>query len=58
MEIGFSIPMLLVGYSTHYFRGKFKSIREHPYVIRIISGLVLVVFGAYTFLNGIINFGF
>ncbi len=46
--IGFSIPILLAGYSTQAFRQKVGIISQHPRIVASISGLLLIAFGGYT----------
>jgi cytochrome c-type biogenesis protein len=55
-SIGFSIPMLLAGYASQFFRNRFKGIGKYPVLINIISGLVLIALGVFIFFKGIIGF--
>lgn len=56
--LGFSIPILIAGYSTQFFRQKVQVINKHPVVVNSISGGLLIVFGIYIFRNGLVNFSF
>jgi cytochrome c-type biogenesis protein len=53
-SLGFSIPMLIVGYASHAFRQKIRAINNHPMVMRIASGLLLIGFGAYILTSGML----
>lgn len=53
-SLGFSIPMLIVGYASHSFRQKIRAINNHPMVVRIASGLLLIGFGAYILTSGML----
>lgn len=55
---GFSIPILLAGYSTQAFRQKIGIISRHPKIVSSISGLLLISFGVYIINNGLVNLGF
>lgn len=46
-SLGFSIPMFIVAYSAHFFRNKVSVIINKPFVVRWISGGILVAFGLY-----------
>jgi len=54
---GFAIPMLIVGYSSQALRQKIRSVQQYSLAIRIVSGSILIVFGLYILLNGILGFG-
>ncbi len=56
--LGFSIPILVAGYSTQFFRQKVQVINKHPVVVSSISGAILIVFGIYIFTNGLVDFTF
>ena len=56
-SIGFSVPILLAGYSSQFFRQKIMVIQKHPTMIRVVSGGVLIVFGIYIYFNGLFTFG-
>jgi len=49
---GFSIPMLLAGYASQFFRSKVSSLRGSSSIIRYVSGSILVIFGVYIMLKG------
>jgi cytochrome c-type biogenesis protein len=44
---GFSIPLLLAGYSSHFFRENIVFLKTHPRAVRITSSVVLILFGIY-----------
>ncbi len=54
---GFSVPILLAGYSTQAFRQKIRIISSHPRAVNTISGILLIAFGAYIINNGLVNIG-
>ncbi len=54
--IGFSIPLLLAAYFAHFFREKMKLFKQNPLIIRVISGSVLILFGIYILIWGMISF--
>lgn len=56
--LGFSIPMLIAGYGSQFFRQKISFIQKHPIWIRFLSGGILVVFGFYIVNWGLLGFGF
>lgn len=56
-SLGFSIPMLLAGYASQSFRHRIRVVNEHPTAIRLISGLLLIVFGYYIFTAGMLAIG-
>jgi len=51
-SIGFSIPILIVGYSSQYIRKKLFKLLHHSNKIRIVSGIILIVFGIYLLFHG------
>ncbi len=54
---GFAIPMLIVGYSSQAVRNKIRVVQKYPIAVRIFSGGILVAFGIYILVNGILGFG-
>ncbi len=56
-SLGFSIPMLLAGYASQSFRHKIRAVNAHPMAIRVISGLLLIVFGYYILTAGMLAIG-
>jgi len=56
-SLGFAIPMLIVGYSSQALRQRIRSVQKYPFAIRIVSGSILILFGLYILLNGILGFG-
>ena len=56
-SIGFSIPMIIAGYSSQYFRQKVSFLYEHPLAVRFISSSILILFGIYILTNGVVNIG-
>jgi len=55
---GFSLPMLFVAYLSHAARKRLQFFLRHPLVIRVASGLVLIVFGAVIAFSGMLAFAF
>jgi cytochrome c-type biogenesis protein len=56
-SIGFSIPILIAGYGSHFFRRKISVVQKHPLLIRFFSGGLLIAFGIYIFKQGLLSFG-
>jgi cytochrome c-type biogenesis protein len=54
---GFSVPLLIAGYSSHLFRSNVSFLRKYPLAVRIISGSVLIVLGLLITFKGMIFFG-
>jgi cytochrome c-type biogenesis protein len=57
-SLGFAVPMLIAGYAAQFFRNRFRKIGKFPIIINIVSGLILIAFGAVIFFKGTISFGF
>lgn len=55
---GFAVPMLLAAYSTQFFRRRISSLQANPLILRGINGGVLILFGIYILVKGVINFGY
>jgi cytochrome c-type biogenesis protein len=53
---GFSIPLLLAGYASHFFRKRLRSIGKFPYVVNMLSGLILIGLGVFITFRGILGF--
>ena len=56
-SLGFSVPLLLLGYSSHFFLKKIRTLQKHPKLIHCFSSGILILFGLYILTNGIMNFG-
>lgn len=54
-SIGFSIPLLIAGYSSHFFRTQFRNIGKHQRIIGFISGALLVFLGIVITFKGILS---
>jgi cytochrome c-type biogenesis protein len=57
-SLGFSVPMLIAGYASQFFRTKFRRVGKFPYIINAVSGLVLIALGGVIFFKGALGFGF
>jgi len=55
-SLGFSIPLLIAGYATQFFRKRMGTIMKSPAIIRVISGLLLIGFGIFIWMRGMIAF--
>jgi cytochrome c-type biogenesis protein len=55
-SIGFSVPMLIAGYSLQFFRKRLRGIGQFPKAVNIISGLILLALGVFITLKGILGF--
>lgn len=56
-SLGFSLPMLLAGYASQSFRQRIRVVNAHPTAVRLISGLLLIVFGYYILTSGMLALG-
>ncbi|MCG8334488.1 MAG: cytochrome c biogenesis CcdA family protein [Proteobacteria bacterium] len=54
--LGFSVPILIAGYGSHFFRTRLSLIQQHPKVVRSLGGVLLVVFGAVVWSRGMLVF--
>jgi cytochrome c-type biogenesis protein len=57
-SVGFSIPMLIAGYTSQFFRTRFKRIGRFPVAINVASGAILVALGLFIFIRGATGFWF
>jgi len=57
-SLGFAIPMLLAGYASQAARQKVSAINQHPLMIRLVSGGLLIAFGLYIIKAGMLTIGF
>jgi len=55
-SLGFAIPMLTLGYSSHIVQRKMRAIQKHEALVRYLTGGVLLFFGLYIVIKG--NFAF
>lgn len=55
---GFSVPMLIAGYASQFFRKRLKVISKSSYLINAISGLILIALGLFIIFKGILGFAF
>lgn len=53
-SIGFALPMLLLGYASQSARQRIKGIAAHPFLIRLLSGGLLIAFGIYILTQGML----
>jgi cytochrome c biogenesis protein CcdA len=56
-SLGFAIPMLLVGYASQSIRHRIRAVNSHPVAIRLVSGLLLIVFGYFILTAGMFAIG-
>lgn len=54
---GFAVPMLAVGYGSKALRQRIRLVAAHPVVVRWVSGLVLIGFGALVLAQGMLFAG-
>lgn len=57
-SLGFSIPMLIAGYASHFFRTQFRKLGGHSRLVNVASGAVLVALGIFIIAKGMTGFGF
>lgn len=55
-SLGLAIPMLIIGYSSHYLQVRIKSLLKHEAVLRYVTGGILIIFGGHSIFAG--NFAF
>lgn len=51
-SVGFALPILALGYFSHIFRTRLRTLQKHEFVIRMLSSAILIVFGLYIILIG------
>ncbi len=56
-SLGFSVPVLVAGYASRWFRLRTQSLRKHATIVRIASGILLVALGGYILLYGSYGLG-
>jgi len=54
---GFAVPMLAVGYGSQALRSRIRAVAAHPLAVRVVSGLLLVAFGALILTKGMLFVG-
>lgn len=52
---GFSIPMLVAAYAAQSFRSWISCLQKNPKVLRILNGGILIAFGLYILLFGMLG---
>lgn len=57
-SIGFAIPMLIAGYASQSFRDKIFAVKKHPNLVRYFSAALLIGFGLYILIHGLMGTGF
>jgi cytochrome c-type biogenesis protein len=55
-SLGFAIPLLLAGYASQFFRNRAGAVMKNPGLIRIASGLLLIGFGLFIWMRGMLVF--
>lgn len=56
-SLGFAVPMLLAGYASQSVRHRIRAVNSHPMAVRLVSGLLLVVFGYFILTAGMLAIG-
>lgn len=56
-SLGFSVPMLAVGYGSRSLRTRLRLVASHPVAVRWASGLLLVALGAVILRKGMLFAG-
>lgn len=56
-SLGFAVPMLIAGYASQFFRKRLRGFGKFPYLVNIVSGLLLVALGLFIVVKGMIGFG-
>ncbi|MFW5784553.1 MAG: cytochrome c biogenesis CcdA family protein [Chitinispirillaceae bacterium] len=55
---GFSVPLLIGGYASQFFRQKLGSVKRLPGIVNIVSGLILISLGIFIITKGITAMNF
>lgn len=56
-SLGFSVPVLVAGYASHWFRSKTQAVRKHAMLVRIAGGSLLISLGLYIAFQGAYRLG-
>ncbi len=56
-SLGFAIPMLLAGYASQTIRHRIRAVNSHPIAVRLVSGLLLIIFGYFILTAGMLAIG-
>ena len=56
-SVGFAIPLLVAGYFAHFFRERAKILNSRPLFVRLVSGAILIGFGFYILIWGMVGIG-
>lgn len=56
-SLGFSVPVLVAGYASHWFRSKTQAVRKHAMLVRIAGGSLLISLGLYIAFQGAYSLG-
>ncbi|AGF79148.1 cytochrome c biogenesis protein [Desulfocapsa sulfexigens DSM 10523] len=56
-SLGFAIPMLLAGYASQTIRHRIRAVNSHPVAVRLVSGLLLIIFGYFILTAGMLAIG-
>ncbi|MFP4679905.1 MAG: cytochrome c biogenesis CcdA family protein [Chitinispirillaceae bacterium] len=57
-SLGFSVPLLVAGYASHFFRRKLGGLRKYPNLMNMISGGVLIGLGMFILFKGVTAMNF
>jgi cytochrome c-type biogenesis protein len=57
-SIGFAVPMLIAAYASQIFRNRFKRLGKYPFIVNLVSGIILLALGITIFFKGIVAFNF
>ena len=55
-SLGFSLPIVTAAFFTRFFRTRIGVFREHPFIIRFASGIILLFLGGYILFKGMVGF--
>jgi cytochrome c-type biogenesis protein len=55
-SLGFSVPILLAAYGSHFFRTRLSLFQKHALSVRLLGGCLLIVFGVFIFKQGMLGF--
>ncbi len=56
-SIGFSLPLLVAGYFSHFFRSRISALTGKQRIISVISGILLIIIGLIILKSGMLFLG-
>ena len=56
-SLGLSVPVMIAGFASRWFRARTKGLRQYALAVRLLSGLLLLVFGLFIATRGSYGLG-